>query len=189
MDVGEVGTQSMTQTTLPPVVSEALNSSDSPTAVLQNLMPALGVYLQCDRCFLYLRDPQTRLGQAAFCWCRSDAYPDVREAEWKQEPASLAAEDPQFAAALRTEPSLFIADVTTANSAVVNQQFEQTHFGHRALIHGHICQDQQLWGILQPCVFDQPRSWTTEEQAVIEALLPQLVPLAIAYVTANRPAE
>lgn len=189
MDVGQVGAAAMVQITLPRAVSEALSSSTDATTVFQHLLPALGHYLQCDRCFLYLRDPQTRYGQAAFCWCRSDAYPDVSEAEWKQEPESLAAEDPQFAAALRTAPSLFIEDVETADPVVVNQEFERTHFGHRALIHGHICQGDQLWGILQPCVFGQPRPWTSTERSMIEALLPQLVPLAIAYVMANRPTD
>ncbi|MEG4573247.1 hypothetical protein QUA56_11210 [Microcoleus sp. N3A4] len=46
-----------------------------------------------------------------------------------------------FAAALRSEPSIFVEDVETVNPEFVNKDFEAKEFGHRALIHAHLCAD------------------------------------------------
>jgi GAF domain-containing protein len=168
-----------------PIVLEKILSGDSePDAVFSALMPALGEVLQCDRCFLYLRDPQTHLGKVAYCWRRSPEYPDVTDSDWKEEPKSLMLEDPLWAAAMRTEPSIFVEDVETANPNVVNKAFEQKTFGHRALVHAHLCCDGQLWGILQPCVFGQPRVWTEEDHFIIATVTEKIAPLAVSYVKA-----
>jgi GAF domain-containing protein len=161
-----------------------LESSQDSDVVLSQLMPRLGDFLQCDRCFLYLRDPATRLGRVPFCWTRTPDIPTVYDEEWKPEPENLPNEDPMFAAALRTEPSIFVEDVETASPQVLNRQFEQENFGHRALIHAHLCHNGQLWGVLQPSVFDRPRVWNPEERAAIAQLLPKLTPIAIAYIKA-----
>lgn len=171
---------------LPDVLENSLASND-PEAIFAALLPALGEVLQCDRCFLYLRHPQTRMGKVVGCWRRCPDYPDVTDADWQPEPASLAEEDPLFAAALRAEPSIFVEDVETADPAVVNQAFERQNFGHRALIHAHLRQQDQLWGILQPCVFGQPRQWSAGDRAVIAELEHRLPGSAVAYVQAFHP--
>lgn len=166
-----------------PFILENIFATDSePDAVFSALLPVLGEVLQCDRCFLYLRNPQTKIGKMAYCWRRSDRYPDVKDSEWKAEPESLPQEDPMFAAAVRTEPSIFVEDVETASPKVVNREFERKNFGHRALIHSHLCKDGLLWGILQPCVFDRPRVWTEFDRSVIAQVEKKITPLAIAYV-------
>jgi GAF domain-containing protein len=169
-----------------PTLENILADSSDPETVFSALMPALAEALQCDRCFLYLRNPQTKFGKVDFCWRRSSQFPDIRDAQWKEEPASLSQEDPLFAAALRTDPSVFVEDVETANPEVVNSAFEQQNFGHRALIHAHLCQDGALWGILQPCIFGQPRVWTEKDRSIIAQLEKKLTHLAIAYVKANQ---
>ncbi len=183
----------MDNQSLPAILETILTTDSEPDAVFRALLPALGEVLQCDseagrtsvhRCFLYLRNPQTKIGKIAYCWRRSDRYPDVTDAQWKAEPDSLPQEDPLFAAALRTAPSIFVEDVETANPEVVNRDFERKNFGHRALIHSHLCQDGLLWGILQPCVFEQPRVWTEFDRFVIEWVEKKITPLAIAYVKA-----
>ncbi|MBE9186190.1 hypothetical protein IQ270_16225 [Microcoleus sp. LEGE 07076] len=63
-----------------------------------------------------------------------------------------------FAAAWRTESAIFVEDVETANPEVVNKDFEAKQFGHRALIHAHLCDEGLLWGVLQPCLFKSPQS-------------------------------
>lgn len=93
-------------------------------------------------------------------------------------------EDPLFAAALRTDASIFVEDVETADLAVVNLAFEQKSFGHRALIHSHLCHDGQLWGVLQPCIFGRPRVWTEFDRSVIAGVERQLTPLVVTFVTA-----
>ena len=149
--------------------------------VLFDILPHVGEALRADRCFLYLRNPRSAMGKIAFCWCRNRSVPDVTEPAWKTDP-SIANEDPLFAAALRADPSVFVEDVETADPATVNRAFEARTFGHRALIHAHLVHEGELWGILQPCVFGQPRRWSTSERQWIEALLPRLLPRAIAFV-------
>lgn len=172
----------MTDQALPDVLEKILATDSEPEAVFSALLPALVEVLQCDRCFLYLRNPHNKIGKIPFCSRRSDEYPDVTDADWKAEPESLPQEDPLFAAALRTEPSIFVEDVETASPEVVNRDFERENFGHRALIHAHLRQDGQLWGILQPCVFGQPRVWTDFDHFVITQVEKQITPLAVTYV-------
>lgn len=176
----------MTDKSLPAVLENILATDSEPDAVFSALLPALCDVLQCDRCFLYLRNPQTNIGKVAYCWRRTPEYPDVTDSDWKKEPESLPKEDPLFAAALRTEESIFVEDVETASPEVVNLAFEQKHFGHRALVHSHLCQDGMLWGILQPCVFGKPRVWTEEDRFVIAQVEKKIAPLAVAYFTLRR---
>ncbi|HEY9606051.1 MAG TPA: GAF domain-containing protein [Allocoleopsis sp.] len=176
----------MVDPTLPPVLENILATHTEPDVVFSALLPALGEVLQCDRCFLYLRNPQTQMGKIVYCWCQSDRVPKLTDPDWKAEPASLPNEDPLFAAALRTEPSIFVEDVETASPEVVSRDFERENFGHRALIHAHLCHEGQLWGILQPCVFEQPRVWTKRDRSIITQLEPKITPLAVAYVKAAK---
>jgi GAF domain-containing protein len=168
----------------PEVLSKIFATHSTPDAVFSALLPALVEVLQCDRCFLYLYSAPTKIGKIAYCWSRSPEYPDVTAPDWKQEPEFLPLEDPLFAAALRTEDSIFVEDVETASPEVVNVDFERKNFGHRALIHAHLCQDGQLWGILQPCVFGKPRVWTDFDRSVIASVTEKITPLAVDYVKA-----
>jgi len=170
---------------LPPEIVVILNRSHSPEALFAALIPAVGLYLECDRCFLYLRHPNTGMGKVPFCWIRHNDIPMIEDEGWKLEPSSLSKCDPMFAAALRTEPSIVIEDVETASPDILNKQFESENFGHRALIHAHICHGGELWGVLQPCIFDRPRQWTQLEQAAIAQLVQAITPSAVAYAIEN----
>ena len=169
---------------IPSAIAHLLADSSTPEQLFEALMPAVGEFLKCDRCFLYLREPKTQMGRVSFYWVRHSDIPIVYDKAWKREPASLPAIDPLFAAALRTEPSIFVEDVETASPTVLSQEFERRSFGHRALIHAHLCQDNQLWGVLQPCLFGRPRQWTVEERQAIDQMLPIITPKAIAYIRA-----
>jgi GAF domain-containing protein len=169
---------------LPSSITHLLTASQTPEALFHALMPALGEFLDCDRCFLYLREPTTRMGRVPFYWVRHAGIPIAYDKDWKLEPASLPDDDPLFAAALRTEPSIFVEDVETASPDVLNREFERQSFGHRALIHAHLCEDEQLWGVLQPCLFGRPRQWTLAEQQAIDQLVQLITPQAIAYIRA-----
>lgn len=172
------------QQQIPAVLEKILASDSEPNAVFVALLPALGEVLQCDRCFLYLRSPYTHIGKLAYCWRRSSQYPNMAITEWTKEPESLPSEDPLFAAALRAEESIFVEDVETASPDVVNRAFEQKNFGHKALIHAHLRSDGLLWGILQPCVFGQPRVWTPADRSIVDLVTEKMTPLAIAYIKA-----
>ncbi|TBR58978.1 GAF domain-containing protein [Westiellopsis prolifica IICB1] len=175
----------MTDLTLPKPIKNILDTYKEPDSVFAALLPALGEVLQCDRCFLFLRNPQTKLGKVAYCWRRNQEIPEILDSDWKLEPDSLPKEDPLYAAALRTDPSVYVEDVETASPEVVNKEYERKNFGHRALIHAHLCQDGQLWGILQPAIFGQKRVWSTFDRAVIAQLETKLTPLAVAYIQAT----
>lgn len=160
---------------LPSSFREVLNSGRPAREILENVLSLVTESLEADRCFLYLRNPEKEKGRIEFCWCRNPAVPDVKEPVWKNDTQELPKEDPLFAAALKTKPSIYIEDILTADSAVVNRGFEEKTFGHRALIHAHITENGQLWGILQPAVFGAPRIWTVKDHQLIESLLPELI--------------
>ncbi len=163
-----------------------LKSQATPDAIFAALLPVLGKILQSDRCFLYLRNPDTQLGKVPFYWRRNANIPEILDADWKLEPESLA-QDPLFVAALQAKPSVYVEDVETADPQIVNRAFERETFGHRALIHAHLRHDGQLWGILQPCIYGQPRIWTETDRAIMTEVEQAITPLAIAYVKANQP--
>jgi GAF domain-containing protein len=167
---------------LPASIKRVFAVNQTPELLLAALMPALGESLDCDRCFIYLRNPQTRMGLVPFCWIRDSSVPYIYGEDWKVEPNSLPLDDPMFAAALRTEASIIVNDVDTASTEVLNRRFELEHFGHRALIHAHICQTHQLWGVLQPCVFNIPKNWSDDERQIVEQVVSLITPYAVKYV-------
>lgn len=172
----------MVNYTLPANLQTVLHSSNSPDIVFTELLPLLGKLLDCDRCFLYLRNPHNKMGKATHCWRRSEQFPEIKDPDWKPEPDGLPESDPMFAAALNTAPTIFVDDVVTADPQVVNRKFEQQNFGHQALIHAHLCRDNLLWGILQPCIFGQPRHWTETDRAIVTNVVELITPMAITYV-------
>lgn len=151
-----------------------------PEALFNALLPVVCEVLKTDRCFLHVRQPETRLGRV-FCWRRSPEMPDIASQGWEVE-EHWEDDDPMFAAALRADPSIFVEDVETAGAEVLNLEFERgPNFGHRALIHAHICQDDVLHGILQPCVFGQPRVWSAADRQVVAHVIKRLRPVVVQY--------
>lgn len=127
-----------------------------------------------------MRDPAQEKGRIAFVWRLDEAVPDPRH-DWQADTGDLPKEDPLFRAALATRPSVFVDDVTEAGPEVLNQDFERRTFGHRALVHAHITESGQLWGILQPCVFGHPRHWTAAEREYLDGAVPLLLPMVQDY--------
>lgn len=171
---------------LPQTINQLLLAGYSPAQTLDKVCQCVGRALKADRCFLYVRQPKHQRGRTAFCWRSHPGIPDKNtiRLDWQPDTDELPAQDPLIRAGLAMKPSVYVDDVTTAGPGVLNQHFEQETFGHRALIHAHIQADNQLWGILQPCMFGSPRHWTDEEKIQVEAILPSLVPVIAAYVGA-----
>lgn len=167
----------------PAQLFQQLDLNQPPDAIFEQALPLLGEALQCDRVFLYLRSPSRHVGRVPFCWRRHSDIPLVHDPDWKAEPRWLPRQDPMFAAALRAQPSLFIEDVERADPSVVNRNFERQTFGHRALIHAHLCSELMLWGILQACLFDRPRRWSQADRRLTRQAVRCLTPLARDYVT------
>jgi GAF domain-containing protein len=164
---------------LPQSLEESF-SQENPELVFAALLPALGEILQVDRCFLLLRNPQTRIYRI-FCWRQTPEIPDTSTDGWERE-QEWEKDDPMFAAALRTEASIFVEDIETASPTILNREFERKYLGHRALVHAHLCQDTHLWGILQPSVFKRPRAWSDSDRELIERVIKKLTPIVIRYI-------
>lgn len=172
------------QSSLPDALESLLGAPDqSPEKVLYDVVRLVGEALHADRSFLCVRNPDTRRSRIAFVWRRDESVPDVRpeHREWVDE-TPLPTEDPLYAAALAGRPSVYVDDVQTAPPDVLNRAFEARTFGHRALAHAHVVENGVLWGILQPCVFGQPRRWSPAERAWLESLLSRLAPIIRAFV-------
>lgn len=162
-------------------LEHAFTFSSDPEATFAAVLPAVCEALQTDRCFLHLRNPKTRVYKN-LCWRRSAEIPDTSTNGWEPE-ENWEDEDPMFAAALRGDASIFVDDVETTAPEVLNREFERKNFGHRALIHAHVVQEGELWAILQPCIFGQPRDWSEDDRTLVYQILERLKPVAIAYVT------
>lgn len=169
--------------TLTYAIDAIISKGHAPTETLNDVVQAVGLALRADRCFLYVRQPDREHGRIAFCWRKDDTIPDVIQPDWQPDTTDLPQEDPLFRAAIEGRPSVYVNDVDTATSDVLNQEFEQKTFGHRALIHAHVHAENELWGILQPCVFGEPRQWTSDEKMEIGSILPRLYPVIRQYVT------
>ena len=163
-----------------------LTAGAPPAEQLQAALDLVGPYVRADRCFLYVRDPAQARGRIAFVWRLDEAVPDPRH-DWQDDTGELPKQDPLFRAALAARPSVYVDDVTEAGPEVLNQEFERTTFGHRALVHAHITDRGQLWGILQPCVFGHPHHWTAAERDYLDAATPLLLPVIQAYMRALGP--
>jgi hypothetical protein len=165
---------------LPEVIENVFVANSKPKDVFAALLPAVCDVLHTDRCFLHLRNPHTRMYQN-LCWRRSPEIPDTSTNGWEPE-IEWEREDPMFAAALRAAPSIFVEDVDLASSDVLNIDFERKYFGHRALIHAHLCSDGLLWAILQPCIFGHPRVWDEFDRSFIHQVLEKLKTFVLSYV-------
>lgn len=174
-----------TQFSLPGALEKVFADTSQPEALFTVLLPTVCEVLQTDRCFLHLRNPQTRMYKN-LCWRRDPNLPDTSTNGWEPE-TEWEREDPMFAAALRTAPPIFVEDIETASPDVLNVEFERNYMGHRALVHAHCCEDGLLWAILQPCLFGRPRVWSEFDRAVIYQTLEKLTPVAIAYVKQSAP--
>ena len=165
------------------LLQAALAAAAPPAARLQAALDLVGPHVRADRCFLYVRDPAREKGRIAFVWRLDEAIPDPRH-DWQADTGKLPQADPLVRAALAGRPSVFVEDVSEAGPEVLNQDFERRTFGHRALVHAHLSDQGQLWGILQPCVFGHPHHWTAAEREYLEAAVPLLLPVVREYMAA-----
>lgn len=163
-----------------------LNSDAAPDEVLGDLMPALGQALVCDRCILFLRDPHGGRTRATHAWQRKPEYALAREDKGWQEPSpTLEADDPMFAEALRNSTALFIEDVTCADPALVNRDYELKYFGHRALVHAPLYHDGLMYGVLEPCVMEKPRVWSAADREIVAMVQTRIAATVAIYVAEN----
>lgn len=165
---------------LPNTLRQLFENEVKPDRLLAALLPALGAMLPCDRCFLYLREPTTRQGKITHCWARDGREDEWLGADWLEDPN--APQDPLMTIALRTPVSVFVEDIETAGSDVVDRAYEREKFQHRALVHAPIYLNDALIGILECSVFEQPRVWTEGDRQLIAHLQNKLTAPTQAYI-------
>ena len=155
---------------------------------LQALVEVVGKLLDCDRCCLFLRQPATRMSRMTHEWERKPEFALTRDStDWSAEPASLENDDPMFAEALVNPDALFIDDVRTAEPGLVNAEYEEKHFGHRALVHAPVFHEGGMYGILEPCVFGKPRAWSETDRALVARVQNKAAAMIAAYVNERCP--
>ena len=170
----------MTIEQLPASLELIFTAYEDADAIFAALLPALCEVLDCDRCFLYFRNPHTKVGTITHCYRRDPKWDDLTSEDWKPE-GNIAEIDPLFAIAFQTPESVYVDDIETAGPDVVNLEFEREGYKHRALIHTPIYHDGLMYGILEPCVFEHPRVWTESDRQIISLLQEKLGPLAVDY--------
>ncbi|MBW4470127.1 MAG: GAF domain-containing protein [Stenomitos rutilans HA7619-LM2] len=166
--------------TLPEALDRVFEPFTEPDDLFTALVSTLGTVLPCDRCFLYLREPTQNRGVITHCWSRDGRAAAWIGADWLEDPT--APEDPLMTIALRTPIAVFVDDVETAGSDVVDLTYEREKFQHRALVHAPIDHDGLLIGILECSIFEQPRVWTERDRHLIACLQKKLAEPASAYI-------
>jgi len=155
---------------LPDSITTILQDNQAPDAVFTALMPAVVDILQCDRCFLFIRDPQRQRTRITHGYSRASRWPTMVQSDWSQESPDLNANDPLTLSAYESPEAHFIEDIETAPPGTLDINLERSVFGHRALIHAPIYHDEEFYGVLEPCVFDAPRQWTEGDRTLIQGL-------------------
>lgn len=155
---------------LPDSITAILQDHQDPDAVFTALMPAVVDILQCDRCFLFIRDPQRQRTRITHGYSRKSRWPTMVQSDWSQESPDLNANDPLTLSAYESPEAHFIEDIETASQGTLDINLERSVFGHRALVHAPIYHDEELYGVLEPCVFETPRQWTEGDRTFIHRL-------------------
>ncbi|MEL6374943.1 MAG: GAF domain-containing protein [Pseudomonadota bacterium] len=165
---------------VPRALKELLARAEPTDAFFSALMRRLTLDHNCDRTFIYMRDPQSRLGAVTHAQVRDPKRPTLIYERWSVESPGYATLDPMFVTAQRTPRAVIVDDIETAAPGVLNRAHERDYFAHRALIHAPIWFEGRLFGILEPCVFDAPRRWSARDAAITAA-----TQIAIAEATAR----
>jgi GAF domain-containing protein len=170
-----------TDDNLPATIIALFQSGQTPNTVFTELMPAVVDALQCDRTFLYIRDPQRQRTRITHGYSRDNRWPTMVQSGWSPESPSLNSKDPLTASAYRSPEAKFINDIETAPPDSLDLAMERAIFGHRALVHAPIYHEDTFYGILEPCVFDEPRTWSERDRTLIQILQSQLGHWIVSY--------
>ena len=146
-------------------------------------MVAMVDLLQCDRCYLYIRDPQKLIYQVPHCYCIHPEIPSLAQAEPDTESFYRVETDPLFAAAINGEPHIYIENIEKLLSTDDNCVFWQRNYSdQKALIQAHIFIEGELWGIIQAAQYHRSRPWTKFDRNLISQIVDRITPMVTMYV-------
>ena len=165
-----------------PLDSVFKNTEDLPL-FFDNLMYGMVELLRCDRCYLYIRDPQLQTYQIPHCYCVHPEIPNLVQTRSDTESYYRQESDPLFAAAMSGAPHIYIEDTEKLFYSNDNCAFwQQNYLEHKALIQAHIFIDGELWGIIQAAQYDRSRPWTKFDRGLISQIVDKITPLVVVYV-------
>ena len=188
---------------LPPPLDRVFANTENLPLFFDRLTIGIVELLKCDRCQIYLRDPQFRTCQIIHCYCARPEIPNTAERQKRTESYYLPLQDPFFAAALNRESFIFIEDMTrieidfSSSSPEADcigdgthhspsrqgdrHYWQQNYLGQKALIQAHITLGQDLWGIIQVAQFSRPRPWTKFDRSIMFQIVDKIAPLVSVY--------
>ena len=171
---------------------ELFASEDDVCDVLQSLVEVIGKGLRADRCCLFADNPVNGMSRLSHQWMAQGAPPLQRDDGWsvserlgKDHPKY----DPLWEEAFVNPEALYIDDIRTAGPEVLNRDLEERFYGHRALIHAPLYLDGAMYGILEPCVFGEPRPWSAADRALVEQVQGPLAKVVAKYVAEHCPSQ
>ena len=172
----------MNLTNLPAPLDNIFADTQDLSVFFDRLMAAMVELLHCDRCYLYLRDPQFLWYKIPHCHCSDSNITNLKELEKQTEPIYLAETNPLFAAAKNCESPIFIENMDEVIANSKNSNFwQQNHQEQKALLQVHLCLDNNLWGIIQASQFNRPRPWTKFDRNLISQIVDRITPLVSVY--------
>lgn len=158
-------------------LNEIFEHTDDLPVFFDRLMLGMVELLQCDRCYLYLRDPQLKMCQIAHCYCVHPEIPNLTQTNAETEPFYRRDTDPLFAAAIAGEPAIYIDNIGNLLSETANCYWQKNYGDHQALMQAHIILDGELWGIIQAANFNSPRPWAKFDKDIISLVVDKITPL------------
>ena len=165
-----------------PLDSIFANTEDLPL-FFDNLMYGIADLLQCDRCYLYIRDPELLTYQIPHCYCTHPEIPNLACSHRDTESFYLAEANPLFAAAIGGEPHIYIENVEQLFYSDRNCAFWQKNYkDQKALVQAHLFTGGKLWGIIQAAQYNHSRPWTKFDRSLISQIADRITPLVTVYV-------
>lgn len=164
------GSENSSTVGLPDSIAALFQENQNPDAVFMALMSAVVDELRCDRCFLFIRDPQRQRTRITHGYSRESRWPTMVQSDWSQESPDLNANDPLTLSAYQSSEIHFIEDIETVPPGTLDINLERSVFRHRALVHAPIYYEGEFYGVLEPCVFETPRYWTEGNRTLIHRL-------------------
>lgn len=200
----------MTLLNLPSPLDKVFAERNDMSVFFDRLMASLAQLLDCDRCYLYLRDPKFYFCQIPHCYCAVPEIPDLRQTEKKTESFYSTKSDPLLAAAFNCSLPIFIEDLEQilnrldnksellekrqeeiSQEAKIllgtkvssdNQEWKQEYVGQKSLIQAPIYQGNRLWRFIQAAQFNRRRPWTKFDRSLVSLTVDRITPLITMYV-------
>ncbi len=182
----------MPDTDIPSYLEQWATSDAGSDEKLTEIVRLYAQALSCQRCILYCRQPDLRRAKTTHAWWSQEkeeyavGWESWFASEWVDE-GPPNAEDPLYTEALKNPEAMFIGDIENDPTGLVNLEFEQRVFKHRALIHAPVYYLGKFYGILEPSQFGEPRDWSAADRAITTWTQNQLGPIMADYVATHGP--